>query len=150
MRINTRIEVDSRTRLCLKLLKVLLELHAAAHAPPSRRGGLAPWALRRVQLFVEGNLDRTIQVAELAGRAGLSATHFARAFKASTGTTPRAFLEDRRIAKAQKLLRESDLPLAQIAAETGFSTQSRFTTTFRRATGFTPATYRRTKRQVRR
>ena len=75
MRTNTKIEVDSRTRLCLKLLKVLLELHAAAHAPQSRRGGLAPWALRRVERFVEANLDRTIQVAELAGRAGLSDSH---------------------------------------------------------------------------
>ena len=149
MPVNAKIDRDARTRLCLKLLRVLLELHAAAHAPPSRRGGLGPWALRRVQRFVEASLGRPVQVAELAERVGLSPYHFARAFKASTGSTPRAFLEARRIERAQKLLRESELPLAQIAVETGFGTHSHFTTTFRRATGFTPATYRRTRRSVR-
>lgn len=75
--------------------------------------------------------------------ATLSAFHFARAFKTSTGTTPRAFIEQRRIEKAKQLLRESVLPLAHIALEAGFQTQSRFTTAFRRITGFTPAVYRK-------
>jgi AraC family transcriptional regulator len=56
---------------------------------------------------------------------------------------PRAFVEAQRVEKARRLLRQSALPLAQIAAEVGLGTQSRFTTTFRRATGFTPAAYRR-------
>jgi AraC family transcriptional regulator len=126
-------------------IRALLEVPSAS-APSNRvRGGLSPAALRRVQLFIEANLERTIHLSDLAERAGLSEFHFARSFKTSMGTTPRAFLENRRIEKAQELLRESDLSLAQIAAETGLGTQSRFTTTFRRATGFTPATYRRGK-----
>jgi AraC family transcriptional regulator len=107
------------------------------------RGGLSPAALRRVQLFVEANLASPLKLADLAERAGLSQHHFAHAFRASTGTTPRAFVESRRIERAKCLLRESPSELAQIAIDTGFGTQSRFTTVFHRATGFTPAVYRR-------
>lgn len=98
-----------------------------------------------MQLYVEANLERSIRTADLAARAGLSSFHFTRAFKTSTGTTPHAFLERRRVERAQVLLRESSAPIAEIAAATGLGTQSRFTTTFRRATGITPATYRRGK-----
>jgi AraC family transcriptional regulator len=96
-----------------------------------------------VQLFVEANLERRIHLPDLAARAGLSTFYFVRAFKASMGTTPRLFLEQRRLARATALLRESALPLAEIAAACGLGSQSRFTTTFRRATGFTPAAFRR-------
>jgi AraC family transcriptional regulator len=99
-----------------------------------------------VQLFVEGNLGRTIHLADLAARAGLSAYHFARAFKTSAGMTPRAFIEHRRVERARQLLQDTARPVAEIAIETGFGTQSRLTTVFRRRTGFTPAAYRRARR----
>ena len=124
-------------------------IRALLEAPPSRgranrlRGGLSPAALRRVQLFVEANLSQPIRLPDLAARAALSAYHFARAFKTSTGATPRAFIEQRRIERAKQLLEEAVLPLADVALEAGFETQSRFTTTFRRTTGFTPAVYRK-------
>jgi len=137
----------------LEAARALQDTHTARirkllAAPQSQRknrlrGGLSPAALRRVQLFIEANLDHAIRLADLAARAGLSAYHFAHAFKTSTGATPRAFVEARRVEHARRLLRESNAPLAQIAIDTGFGTQSRFTTAFRRATGFTPAVYRR-------
>jgi AraC family transcriptional regulator len=107
------------------------------------RGGLSPAALRRVQLFVEANLERTIHLTDLAGRAELSLHHFARAFRTSAGVTPRAFVEERRIERAKQLINETRHSLAEVAVECGFGTQSRLTTRFKRRTGFTPAEHRR-------
>ncbi len=127
----------------IRRLRKWLELPSSPARTAHLRGGLSPAALRRVQLFVEANLERTIHLTDLAGRAELSLHHFARAFKMSAGMTPRAFVEERRIERAKQLINETRHSLADIAVECGFGTQSRLTTTFKRRTGFTPAEYRR-------
>ena len=127
----------------IRRLRKWLELPSSPARKTHLRGGLSPAALRRVQLFVEANLERRIHLTDLAGRAGLSLHHFARAFRTSAGMTPRAFVEERRLERAKQLMNESHHSLADIAVECGFGTQSRLTTTFKRRTGFTPAEYRR-------
>ena len=127
----------------IRRLRKWLELPSSPARAAHLRGGLSPAALRRVQLFVEANLERTIHLTDLAGRAELSLYHFARAFKMSAGMTPRAFVEERRIERAKQLINETHHSLADVAVESGFRTQSRLTTLFKRRTGFTPAEYRR-------
>jgi len=127
----------------IRRLRKWLELPSSPARAAHLRGGLSPAALRRVQLFVEANLERTIHLTDLAGRAELSLHHFARAFKMSAGMTPRAFVEERRIERAKQLINETHHSLADVAVECGFGTQSRLTTMFKRRTGFTPAEYRR-------
>ena len=124
-------------------LRAWLALPSSPARRPHLRGGLSPAALRRVQVFVEANLGGVIQLPDLAARAALSPYHFARAFKRSAGMTPRAFVEHRRIERAKRMLVSSKEPIAAIAVDTGFVTQSRLTTAFRRQTGFTPAAFRR-------
>jgi AraC family transcriptional regulator len=124
-------------------LRTWLEVPSSRARRAHLRGGLSPAALRRVQLFVEANLGRPMHLHDLAARAALSPYHFARAFKASAGMTPRAYVQRRRIEQAKQLLAASTQSLAQVAVEAGFGTQSRFTSTFRRETGFTPGEYRR-------
>ncbi|NTX04488.1 MULTISPECIES: AraC family transcriptional regulator [Myxococcus] len=108
-----------------------------------RRGGLSAAALHRVQLFIEAHLARTIRVEELAQRSGLSVFYFTRAFRQSTGMTPHAFVQQRRVERARELLLRTSRSLGDIALEVGFSSQSHFTTVFRRLTGLTPAVLRR-------
>lgn len=124
-------------------LRAWLELPSSPARRSHLRGGLSPAALRRVQVFVESSLSETIRLRDLAERAGLSPYHFARAFRRSAGMTPRAFVELRRVERARRLLAESTLPIAEIAIEAGFGSQSRLTTAFKRAVGFTPAAFRR-------
>jgi AraC family transcriptional regulator len=124
-------------------LRRWLSLPSSPARRPHLRGGLSPAALQRVQLFVESNLGEAIHLRDLAARATLSPYHFARAFKTSVGMTPRSFVEHRRVERAKRLLTESAQPLAIVAVDSGFGTQSRLTTVFKRHTGFTPAVYRR-------
>jgi len=124
-------------------LRTWLEAPSSQAKRSHLRGGLSPAALRRVQVFVEANLGRTIQLHDLAARAALSPYHFARAFKTSAGMTPRSYVEHRRIEHAKRMLTESTEPLVEVAGQAGFGTQSRLTSVFKRRTGFTPGEYRR-------
>jgi AraC family transcriptional regulator len=107
---------------------------------------LSPAALSRVQLFVDGNLARPIKLADLAERSGLSPFHFSRAFKQSLGVAPHAWVQQRRVERADELLRTTDLRLGEVALAVGFSSQSHLTTVFRKHTGLTPAMVRRGRR----
>jgi AraC family transcriptional regulator len=105
-------------------------------------------ALSRVELarlteYIEGNLDRPIGLAELAGIVNVSRFHFSRLFRRSTGMTAIGFVEQCRIRRAQSLILETNLPLSEIALATGFADQSHFTRRFHRHVGCTPATFAR-------
>ena len=114
--------------------------------PASSVGGLTPRALRRIRDYVEEHLAENIELETLADIARLSKWHFARAFKQSVGTPPHFYLIQRRLEKAQELLAETNLSLAQIALKSGFSDQSHFSRRFRILLGVTPTSFRRSKR----
>jgi AraC family transcriptional regulator len=99
--------------------------------------------LARLTEYIEDNLDRPIGLAELAGIVNVSRFHFTRLFKRSTGMTASSFVEQCRIRRAQALIVETDMPLAEIALMTGFADQSHFTRRFHRHIGCTPAAFAR-------
>jgi len=103
------------------------------------RGGLPPRALRRVREYVEAHLDETISLEVLAGIAGLSMYHFARAFKQSESVTPHEYVVQRRVQHGLELLAGTQLPLSEIALASGFSDQSHFARRFREHVGVTPS-----------
>lgn len=111
--------------------------------PSPTRGGLAPWQIKRACDLMEARLDGEVTLGALAAAAGLSPTHFSRAFKRSTGTPPFAWLPQRRIRRAKDLLAGTGLPLAEAALAVGFAAQPQFTTAFRRVTGAAPGAWRR-------
>ena len=118
---------------------------AQAHAPERARavGGLAPWALRRCCEHLESHLAEEVELGELAALAKLSPFHFARMFKASTGLPPHAYQRRLRCERAQALLRETDLPVTEIALAVGYATPQAFARMFLAETGTTPSAWRR-------
>ena len=68
---------------------------------------------------------------------------FSAAFTRAFGIPPYRYVIERRVERVELLLRHSDLPISQIAYDTGFSSQSHLTTTFKRAVGQAPGAYRR-------
>lgn len=105
--------------------------------------GLPPWKLRRVIDYLEAHLPERVDLADLAALAGLSQSHFSRAFKASTGMAPYRWQLDARIRRAQALLIDSQASLDQVAEATGFADAVHFGRTFRKLTGTAPGAWRR-------
>lgn len=114
-------------------------------AVATSRGGLAPRALRKVRDYIDGHLTENIRLEMLAAVAGLSRCHFARAFKQSVGTSPHAYVMQRRLEQAERLLADTDLSLIRIALDSGFSDQSHFSSCFRRHFGVSPRSFRRSR-----
>jgi AraC-like DNA-binding protein/PAS domain-containing protein len=110
------------------------------------RGGLPPALTRRVREYVDSHLDENIGLDVLAGTAGLSVHHFARAFRQSVGEPPHSYILRRRIDRAWEMLKKTEQPLSEIALAVGFSDHSHFARHFRRRLGITPSAARWSER----
>jgi len=104
---------------------------------------LQKWRMKRVTDHVDAHLSRRITLADMAAAAGLTRMHFAAQFRAASGMRPHDFVLQRRIERAQELLRDPELALVDVALSVGFQTQAHFTTVFKRFAGQTPHRWRR-------
>ncbi len=96
---------------------------------------------------MDANFDAGLTVADLAGISGVSQAHFARAFKIAFGVPPHRYLLTRRIERAAALLRDTDLPVIEIALATGWNSLGTFGRIFRDITGASPSDIRGLARQ---
>jgi AraC family transcriptional regulator len=126
------------------VLSVHLARHYGAAAAESNTGpcGLPPHRLMHVQAFVRDHIADVLHVERLAAEVHMSQYHFARMFKQATGQPPHLYVVMQRVSHAKALLQETDLPLLEVAEQSGFRTQGHFTGVFRRYTGVTPRTFR--------
>ena len=108
---------------------------------------LAPWQERRVKEFIDKNIARNVSLLEIAGACGLSPSHFARAFRNTTGRPPHRWLLERRVEAAKTLLSATEAPLAQIASDCGYCDPAHFSRVFRQMVGEPPAAWRRSNRR---
>ena len=103
--------------------------------------GQDPLLLRRL-LRAKDRMDAASQeewpVARLASVSGVSEAHFTRAFKEAFGAPPHRYLLTRRIERASALLRDTDLPILDIAFDTGWNSLGTFGRTFCDITGESP------------
>jgi AraC family transcriptional regulator len=104
--------------------------------------GLSSRVLRRTVEYVEENLAGELSLAEIAGAANMSPYHFSRLFKESVGSPPHRYVVARRVERAKDLLLGTDLPIAEVAREVGFSGQSHLHFHVKRLLGATPASLR--------
>jgi len=117
--------------------------------PPARsetKGGLTAAQLRRAEEMLADNCTGDLLLADVARACGLSRQYFTKAFKATTGITPHRWLQRYRIETAKALMRDTALPIADIAIRCGFADQSHFTRVFSSHAGASPAAWRRTHR----
>jgi AraC-like DNA-binding protein len=89
------------------------------------------------------HMARGLTVAELAERANVSVATLERRIRLNFGTTPRSFLAEIRLNEAARLLKESNLNVAEIADRAGYESPASFTRAFRRRQGVAPGEYRK-------
>lgn len=119
----------------------------AAHPAPVGAGLRAPGDilvhLRRARDLADREFAEPLDVDRLAATAGLSKYHFIRVFKATYGRTPAAYLSERRIERAQDLLRATNLTVTEICHAVGFSSLGSFSARFREVVGESPSDFQK-------
>ncbi len=114
---------------------------------PDEAKGLSPRLLRNVIEYLHLHLPDRVELADLAEVAGLSQSHFSRAFKASTGFSPYRWQLEHRVRRAQALLLDTPASLEEVAEATGFADAVHFGRTFRKHIGVTPAAWRQDRKR---
>ena len=88
--------------------------------------------------YIHAHLNRDLSLAELASVVNISPTYFASLFKKVMGISPHQYVIQQRVEQAKVMLMKTDLAIADIALQVGFSSQSHLTQQFKRLTGMTP------------
>ncbi|MGA2213022.1 MAG: helix-turn-helix domain-containing protein [Bryobacteraceae bacterium] len=128
----------------------MMAVHLArSHSSRSRPARILPakplpgWKMRRVIEFIEDNLEGDLSLQAMGEEVDISPLYLARAFKSAVGQSPHQYVLGRRIERAKELLRNTDLPVVDVALSSGFSSQSHLSHWFIRQVGVSPAVYRR-------
>lgn len=140
-RFASRIYVES---LANQLVVHLLRHYSSARKLDEDQAATLPrYKLDRATDFINENLREDLTLEKISRTLSMSAFHFAHVFKQTVGLTPHRYVMGCRMERAKSLLRETELPITQIAHQVGYSNQSHFSTVFHRFTGKTPSAYRR-------
>ncbi len=130
------LECEARLAWTLaQLVKRYADVHPDEPKPGSERK-----AVRQACRYIEERYAEGISLSQLAEQVSFSPYYLLRVFRAQVGMPPHAYLESVRIRQAQRLI-EAGRPLAEIAAEVGFSSQSHLTCRFKQIIGVTPGQY---------
>jgi len=109
-----------------------------------RRPDVPPW-LREATALLRRRSSEGLRLSRLAGLIGVAPVRLAAAFRRHLGCSAGEYLLRVRLSRARRLLRDSEAPIATIAAECGFFDQAHFSRAFRKAHATTPGRYRRAR-----
>jgi AraC family transcriptional regulator len=104
----------------------------------SERRSLTRTQLQQAIDYIHAHLERDLSLVELAKVINISPTYFATLFKGAMGISPHQYVIQQRVQRAKEMLKKTDLAIADIALQVGFSSQSHLTQQFKRLTGMTP------------
>lgn len=97
--------------------------------------------LRRARDQVDRDYAQPLDLDALAASAGVSKYHFLRCFAATYGKTPARYLAERRVERAQDLLRATNLTVSEICLLVGYTSLGSFSSKFRQLVGVSPSAY---------
>lgn len=99
--------------------------------------------LRHARDLADRAYAEQLGLDRLAATAGLSKYHFLRLFRATYGRTPAQYVSERRIERAQDLLRSTNLTVTEVCMTVGFSSLGSFSSRFREIVGESPSAFQR-------
>ncbi len=129
----------AQARLLHELIEQVMDV-----ACPQWRSETAPVQLiRQIHDYMTTHMDQRITIEELCHMYPINPTTLKEVFKEVYGTSIAAHLKEHRLEKAAKLLRETDLSVAEVARQVGYESQSKFTAAFKEQYGRLPKEYRK-------
>ena len=124
------------------IIQLLIHIsRMTASAAPSRESQYDP-KIQQVLSYINEHLHEELTVDQLAERAYLSKYHFMRLFKAQTGSTVHAYVRQKRLLHAARLIREG-VSVGTAAADSGFGDYSAFHRAFRESFGISPGSLKK-------
>lgn len=139
---GSKLQIDN---LVMEVVDKIL-LHATDYNPDHRintrfkRNHLI--TIEKAKDYITRNFTNDISLSQVADYCNVSPFHFSRIFKAFTSVSPHQFLLSVRLKNSELLLKETTLPVADVAFSSGFNSIEHFTTAFRQKYQFPPARFR--------
>lgn len=133
--------VHMHTRL-LSIWFARVMAREAAAAPQPTDGNRARSLTEAYTALIEQDFRRPVGVSYFARALGVTPTHLARVCRGVSGRAALDLLTDRRHFEACRLLKDTDLPVAEVARQTGFRSAAYFTRAFKARSALTPSDFR--------
>ncbi len=127
------------------LMQLILGIHGAINEQPDNTKNQQK--IKQAIAFIEANYDKDLNMAVVSNEISMNYSLFSFAFKQFTGSNFVTYLRDIRIAKAKKLLAETDMKIIEISQQVGYDNEKHFMKVFKSVCGVSPSEFRKNMTQ---